>query len=171
MAVKVIGGGMPLLVKAVLAMSRDRVAVGIPADSPPRSEPGAPPNAVVGYVMENGAPELNIPARPFLAPGIRDAQSAVVETLRQAGVQALKDVASLRGTAQGGGAVEQGLHRAGVIAKEAVKARVEGGGFAPLAERTLAARRARGVSSAKPLLDTEQMYDAIDYRVEPKGGR
>ena len=60
---------MSLVARAVLAMSRDRVMIGIPADGPARREPGAPSNAVIGYVMETGAPDLNIPGPPVPRAG------------------------------------------------------------------------------------------------------
>lgn len=171
MTVKVIGPGFPLIARAVAAMSRDTVLVGIPANSPPRRNPADPPNAVIGYVMENGAPDINVPARPFLGPGIRDAQPAAIQVLQKGAVSALKDVAALKTTASNGGAVRQALESVGQIAEAAVKARIDRGGFAPLAQSTIKARRARGNPSTAPLLDTEQMYEAITHRIEPKAGR
>ena len=167
MSVKILGEGLPLLIRAVQALSKDQVLVGVPADSAPRQNASDPSNATLAYIHEYGAPEANIPARPFLGPGIMDARAAVAEAFKQAGIQALKDTASLRGT-QGGSAVEKGLHTAGSIARDAVKAKVERGPFKALSPRTLARRRAKGNAGTRPLLDTEQMYEAITYRVEPK---
>lgn len=171
MSLKVIGPGFPLIARAIAAMSRDTVLVGIPADSPPRRNPADPSNAVIGYVMENGAPDLNIPARPFLGPGIQDAKAGVIQALNRGAKQALKDVAALQTTASNGGAIRQALEEVGQIAEDAVKARIDHGGFVPLAPSTIKARRARGNTSVAPLLDSEQMYDAITHRVQPKAGR
>lgn len=171
MSVKVIGAGFPLIARAIAAMSRDTVLVGIPADSPPRRNPADPPNAVIGYVMENGAPDINVPARPFLGPGIQDARAGAIKALQQGAAQALKDVAALKTTASNGGAVRQALESVGQMAEDAVKARIDRGGFVPLAQSTIKARRARGNTSTAPLLDTEQLYHAITHRVQPKAGR
>lgn len=171
MSVKVVGPGMPLVVRAVLAMSRDQVLIGIPADSPPRSEPGAPPNAVIGYVMETGAPDLNIPARPTLVPGMRDAQPVAVDVMRQAAIAAVKDVAALKTTASNGGAVRQGLEAVGAVGRDAVQARYDKGPFVPLKPSTIKARRERGNTSTAPLKDTLQLRSSVTYRIRPKAGR
>ena len=168
MALKILGPGMSLVARAVLAMSRDRVMIGIHADGPARREPGAPSNAVIGYVMETGAPDLNIPARPFLVPGLRDAQPAAVGVLKQAAVAALKDVSALKTTASGSGPVLQGLQAVGAVGRDAVKARIDSGPFKALAPRTIAARQKRGNSSTDPLKDTLQLQQAVTYRVEKK---
>lgn len=168
MSVKVIGPGMSLIARAVLAMSRERVLIGIPADGPARSEPNAPSNAVLGYVMETGSPAHNIPARPFLVPGIRDAQPAAVGILKQSAVNALKDVAALKTTAANGGAVAQGLEAVGAVGRDAVKAKIDSGPFKALAPRTIAGRRARGNTGTDPLKDTLQLQQAVTYRVVEK---
>ena len=168
MALKVLGAGFPLVVRAVLAMSRDRVLIGIPADGPARREPNAPSNAVLGYVMETGSPAHNIPARPFLVPGLRDAQPAAVSILKQAAVNALKDVAALKTTAANGGAVAQGLEAVGAVGRDAVRAKIDSGPFQALAPRTIAGRQARGNPSTDPLKDTLQLQQSVTYRVEKK---
>lgn len=168
MPLKIVGPGMSLVARAVLAMSRERVLIGIPADGPARREPNAPSNAVLGYVMETGSPAQNIPARPFLVSGLRDAQPAAVAILQQSAVKALKDVSALKTTASNGGAVAQGLEAVGAVGRDAVKAKIDRGPFTPLAKRTIAGRRARGNTGTDPLKDTLQLQQAVTYRVEEK---
>eukprot|EP01037_Dinobryon_pediforme_P023422 gene23422-24868_t len=67
------------LVERIKAMTKSEVLVGIPDQNAPRSADedearkasGEPVNnAELGYIHEFGVPEQNIPARPFLIPGI-----------------------------------------------------------------------------------------------------
>lgn len=168
MSVKTLGGGLPLVVRAVLAMSKDTVEVGVPADSPRRQEKDAPPNAVIAYIMETGSPAHHIPPRPFLGPGIENAKPQVVAEMRAAAVQALKDVAALRATAQSGSAVQKGLERTGKVAQASVRKKMLDGPFIPLAGKTIAKRQKEGRFWEDPLIDTTQLYEAVTYRVVPK---
>lgn len=132
-------------VKHLLKM---RVLVGIPDTAAERQpEPGekvAPPsNATIGYIQEFGDDERNIPPRPFLVPGVRSAQDEIVKHLRKAGENAFdRDFGSV--TAQ--------FVRAGTVAASAVQQRITDGPFAPLRERTIKARAARGRKGAKQYL-------------------
>lgn len=47
------------------------VLVGIPDSAPEREEDTPLSNAQIGYILDNGSPKANIPARPFLVPGWR----------------------------------------------------------------------------------------------------
>ena len=61
-------------------------------------------------------------------------------------------------------AVLTAKNKAGLIAQNSVKATITAGeGFAPLAESTLAARKRRGVSRTKPLIDTGSLLNSITY--------
>lgn len=144
------------VLRAIAELTGSRVMVGIPSERAGRQDTGDQTinNAALGYIHENGAPEVNIPARPFLIPGVASVQEKTVETLRRSGT------AALGGDAR---AANAGLHAAGLRASSAVKAKITAGPFAPLAESTLAARRARGVKRTKPLIDTGQMRSAVTY--------
>lgn len=172
MALKVVGAGFPLVVRAVLAMSRERVLIGIPADGPARTpdpdEPNPPSNAQIAYVMETGSPVRNIPARPFLMPGIANAQPAAIAEMKKAAVAALKDVAALKTTASNGGAIRDGLERVGQIGAAAVRQKMIDGPFVPLAGYTVAKRLKKGRNYDTPLIDTTQLYYSVTHRVEKK---
>ncbi|MCJ2072087.1 hypothetical protein MKK75_25360 [Methylobacterium sp. J-030] len=61
------------------------------------------------------------------------------------------------------------LNEVGLIGVAAVQERMTYGTFAPLSERTLAARRARGRTGEKPLIDTAQMRRVVTYSILNKG--
>lgn len=175
-------------VKRLLKM---RVLVGVPDTAaerqPEPGEKGTPPsNALIGAVMEFGDDERNIPPRPFLVPGVRSVQGEVVKHLRKAGENAFdRDFGSV--TAQ--------FARAGTVAASAVQQRITDGPFAPLSQRTIEARAARGRKGAKqylkllgegtpkqvldtlgdqalvrPLIDTGQLRRAVTYIVKDGNG-
>lgn len=153
------------LMKAVRGITKRQVFVGIPAENADRQaekgEEGAPlNNAAIGYIMETGLPERNIPARPFLTPGIADAQERLVGQLRKGAVAAL---------AGDEGGADRALHATGLIGQSAVQKRITDGPFIPLSKRTLQRRKARGRTGEKPLLDTGQLRRAVNYVIREKG--
>ncbi|WP_425530049.1 hypothetical protein, partial [Stenotrophomonas maltophilia] len=63
------------VLSAVADLVKTKLLVGIPAETADRAaeagEPQPPNNATIGYAMEFGLPERNIPARPHLLPGVQ----------------------------------------------------------------------------------------------------
>lgn len=144
---------------AIRDLTKTRVMVGIPASSG-RSGGDGIDNATIGYIAEVGAPERNIPARPHLVPGVESIRPQAIARLKAAGQAAL---------AGDQAAVEKAFHVVGILAQNAVRAEITDGTFAPLAPRTLAARRARGRQGDKPLIDTGQLRRAYTYTIVRKG--
>lgn len=137
-----------------------RVLVGIPAENALRKpEPGEPAkvnNALLGYIHQNGSPAKNIPARPFLPEGVRNAQEEIADVLES----------DIRKTLSGrGGSSDQTLNKVGLIAQAAVRKKITDGPFVPLAPKTLAKRRKKGRTGTKPLIDTAQLRTSINYVV------
>ncbi len=125
---------------------RQRLLVGIPDTTaerkPEPDEKGTPPsNAVIGYTMEFGDPDRNIPARPFLTPGIDAVRDKIADTLKTAGAEVLTGDA---------GAAARGFAKAGLVAVSSVQAKITDGSFVPLSQRTIEARaRRRNPDSGK----------------------
>jgi len=144
--------------RGVAALTTTRVYVGIPAAKTERKddEELEITNALLGYVHENGAPEHNIPARPWLKPGVASVQNEITGLLRQAGQKALEGKVE---------SITRIYNAVGLVAQNAVKKKITDGPFAALSPRTLAARRARGRTGTKPLIDTGQMRNAVTYVV------
>ena len=132
-----------------------RLLVGIPAEENARGEEIG--NAALGFIHENGSPARNIPARPFLVPGMRDVEPQAVAMLEKPTADALT---------HGAAALEKGYERAGLVCQAAVKKRiVSQEGFAPLSPRTIAARQRKGYKGTKALIRTGQLLNSITYVV------
>jgi hypothetical protein len=162
--------------KGIGALVARDVLVGIPQTKAPRE--GDPMNnATIGYIMENGSPAANIPARPWLVPGVKDVQAEVAAELGGAAKAALSGQP---------GAIAGNLERAGLTAQNAVRAKINSGDFTPLSDATLRARARRGkrgskgaraelasraagnapsTASAKPLIDSGQFRNSVGYVV------
>lgn len=168
------------IVKALTALTNKDVLVGIPDQTTERQaddDQGPVNNATLGYIHEHGSPANNIPARPFLIPGVKDAREEVEHRLKKAANLALDGNMS---------AVDAQLSMAGQEARDAVKAKINSGDFEPLADATLEARarkgrkgakaelasrragNAPGTALAKPLIDTGQLRNSITYVVRGK---
>lgn len=172
-----------------LALLAEReVLVGFPEETADRKDGDELNNAARGYIHDNGAPEQNIPARPFMLPGIESAEAAITRALATTAMSVLKNT---QRTAPKTNIVERGLHAVGLIAQSAIKAKIAEGIPPPLADATLAARarrvpsrtaekqelanRRKGMSPStdlvKPLIDTGEMQGAVKYALRSKKER
>ncbi len=150
---------MSAVMRALADLSGKDVLVGIPESA--GNHDGAPiSNAAIGYIQETGSPVNNIPPRPFLVPGVAAIQDEVAARLGKAAQGALDGQADT---------VQRNMAAAGLIAQNSVRRTInDGNGFAPLAERTLSARRRRGRTGEKPLIDTGQLRNSIIYVIRKK---
>ncbi len=140
------------------SLAGNELLIGIPAEDSPRSGE-AISNAAIGYVNEYGSPELNIPARPHLIPGVHAALPQCMMHMERAA----------RAQLAGGSEADAGLHRAGLIAVASVQRYLtKGDGFAALSAATLARRKSKGRASDKPLIDTGAYLRSISYSIRPK---
>jgi hypothetical protein len=148
------------------------VLVGIPASEAQRDDDSPMDNATLGYLHETGSPAANIPARPFLIPGVNDSQGTFEPELRKAAGSALDGNKKQ---------VKAHLNSAGLIASQAVKNVLNTADYAPLAISTLRARARKGRNgaaaelssraagnapnnaNARPLVDTGELRNSITY--------
>ena len=164
-----------------LDMLKRSVLVGVPQDKIDRND-DAPNNATLAYTHEFGSPAKNIPARPFLMPGIKSAQDKITARFQKATIAALESRPS---------EVNRQMQSAGMEARDAVKNKIDSGDFAPLSPATIAARArgrqtksqrqsemmyaelrktmseedAQALAGIKPLVNTGQMRNSITYVV------
>ena len=147
--------------KSLAYLIKREVLVGIPAANATRDpDPGekvTATNALLGYVHEYGSPARNIPPRPFLHPGVLKARAGSQKHMKKAGQLALHGEKNK---------VDQELDKVGLVAREGVILQITNGPFEPLKPATLAARRRKGRTRTKPLIDTGQMREAITYIVK-----
>lgn len=157
--VRVTRDGLSKLLSRVEALTKSEVLVGIPA-GPERDNDGwLITNAELGYIHEFGSPAMNIPARPFLIPGVVDARDKIAAAL---GAGARKALSSAPGPA------DAALTRAGIIAQTSVQMKITTGPFVPLAPATVAKRRAYGHMGTKPLIELGEMRRAVQFVIQPK---
>lgn len=157
--VKVIRDDWKKVRDSILALADSQVLVGIPADRAQRKDNEPINNAEIGYIMENGSPDANIPARPHLIPGVKKAQPFTVKMFREAALAAMVGNHTK---------VLQCYHAAGLNAVNEVRAKITTGPFIPLSPRTIAARRARGRKGTAPLIDTGQYRRNQTYVVRKR---
>jgi hypothetical protein len=150
------------------------VNVGVPEG---KKEKDGTPVAMVAAVHEYGSPSQGIPERPFLRVAIQKNRLKYVRLNRTNIVKMLR----------GQMGMEQALGQLGEMAKGDVQTEIWSGDFAPLAPKTIAARR-RARSSAynkslkkkadakgggagpidRPLIDTGQMVQSIQWELGDK---
>lgn len=146
---------------SIQELAGKQVMVGIPASKAEREEGDTEPinNAQLGYIHEYGAPASNIPARPFLIPGVAHAQESINNHLQKAAK------AAMNGDDE---KVDVELNATGLIAQAGARNEINSGAFEALSASTLAARRKRGRTGDKPLIDTGQLRNAITYVIRKK---
>jgi len=143
--------------EVVKKFKRDAVLVGIPEADTTR-EAGEPiNNATLLALSEFGSPINNIPSRPVMTIGLRNAQAEIIEAFKKGAKLALS---------KGIPALSIAYNRAGLVASNAIKKAINAqDGIEPPSAATLAARAARGFKGTKALLVTGQMRNAITYVV------
>ncbi len=167
------------LVAAVQTLARVQVLVGFPAEEEVAREDSSINNASLGYIHDQGAPEANIPARPFMEPGIASVQDRIDAEFERMALMVLSRASAAD--------LEPHYHKVGLIAKLAIQNKINDGVPPPLANSTLAARARRGskgarleleqrrqgvapgTSLSKPLVDSGQMRNAVNYVLRKKG--
>ena len=163
MSVRITKDQVPLLLQAIEGLTRQQVLVGIPGDTGART--GVPiGNVGIAYINEYGSPAANIPARPFLQPGINDAMPAIIARLRAGAVKALTfppDPSVGTRTLMG----------VGLLAQNSVRAVITAVIPPPLAASTIRARRTRKVAprtGTVPLLDSGALRRSVTFVLRPK---
>lgn len=162
MTSKLTKNNLPQLLSAMKALAMREVLVGIPSDSEKNPRDDAPiTNAEIGYINEFGAPELNIPARPFLIPGVSSAWPECEKRMARGAKKIISQQTSdpLR-------MVDVVLEGAGLIAQGEVQQKINDGLEPQLAAATLAARRAKGFMGESPLIETGSLKASITYVVK-----
>lgn len=190
--VKITRGNLEQVRRSLELLASVEILVGFPEDTTARDEdPNDDPdsrgitNAALGYIHDNGSPEANIPARPFMVPAMQEAEKDVEKGLSGAMRQAM------RGDAH---TMEQALIATGLKVKLAIQNKINEGIPPPLSDRTLQKRARRGKNSsiaraaqmeldrrgkgydplmvlAKPLIETAQMRNAVNFVIRAKSKR
>ena len=160
-----------------------QVLIGIPDKTTSREQEieGAMTNATLGYIHEHGSPKANIPARPFLVPGVQEQEEKALSFMVKAAQ------ATMRGDPK---KADAQLNNAGIVAMNGARRKINYGDFEPLKPSTIRNRHrsrntksmrqserkylelvAGGMSPAeaqsaagiRPLINTAQLRNAITY--------
>lgn len=185
MGVKITVDRVDAVLRAVTALTKQQVVVGIPAEFNDRDpkDGNSIGNAELLYIHEHGSPAANIPARPTLIPGIKAYQPRAIERLKKAG-QAAMESASLSGSTTerdvsmvapiiaGAGSdknpvkgVTDQLNAIGLEAVVSVKKQFTEGNLEPLKPATIAARKRAGFEGERPLVRTGDLMRHINYAI------
>lgn len=144
---------VPALRKALKYLIDNDVLVGVPQSRTQRKS-GTITNAALAYIHNTGSPARNIPARPFMEPGIKNATERISQLMRQVANAALKGNQP---------AVRRGLESVGLVAQNSIRSKINEGIPPPLKHPR------PGKSRDKPLIDTGQMRNSITYVIRRKG--
>ena len=159
--------------KRLNALTEKAVYVGVPASKAPRQD-DIMNNATLAYIHDKGSPAANIPARPFMQPGIEAVRDRINNLLKKGAAGAL------HGDTE---AVDRAFNQAGLIAQASIRGKINEGIPPPLATSTLMGRISAGTSVqgakdelarrlkgdapsteyAKPLIATGQLRNSISY--------
>jgi hypothetical protein len=177
---KILINKLPKLKESFEELVKREVLVGVPSDKAARKEKDAPSNAMLAYIHDNGSPARNIPARPFMKPGIEKVKGDIEQVMK------IGATSCLDGEKSGG---DRALVRAGLIAQASIRSVINEGIDPALAASTLRGRirarrgakgakaelanRAAGLGesatgSAKPLIVTGQLRNSINFVIREK---
>lgn len=160
MKVRVTKDKVDRVTRAIMSIANSSVLIGIPADTAPR-EDSDETNPELGYLHEYGSAARNIPARPFLVPGVAGAKEKCAAELKRRARKVLGETE----------AIDKGLEAAGQIARDAVKNHiVQQIGFRALSKFTLRERKKLGYTGESALIRTGSLLNSITYVVWQKNG-
>ena len=156
--------------KRIAQLVKSEVLVGIPSDKTERKDddntpdPDGPNNAMIGYVQNYGSPALNIPARPFMKPGIKNAQDVISAQFKASAIAIMENKPE---------EARNHLEAAGLAAQTSIQEKITTGPFQKLADSTIAARERKAKKKGteapdKPLMESGQLRAAISYVVHEK---
>jgi len=160
------------------SLTSKEVLVGVPQDKTTRKEDGMT-NAALAYIHDNGSPAGNIPARPFMRPGIAEAKSEVIRRMKQGAAKILRgEEGAEDATLMAVGLAAQAKIRAAInagippaLADSTLRARIRNRKGVKGARAELASRKAGNLPSltlAKPLVNTGQLRNSINFVIRGK---
>ena len=154
--------GLASLEASLRLLTKRQVLVGVPADKDyrsPTSDDQPINNAELAFIHDKGSPAQNIPARPFMEPGIEEGMVPIKDAMKKTAN------AALEGRPED---VDKGFIAVGLVAQAAIRNKLVEGPFQALAPSTLAARRRRGFVGTSPLNVTGQLRNAISAVIRNK---
>lgn len=144
------------MLEEVDALTKLEVLVGVPAQNSTRDDTKMT-NAAIAYVHEFGSPVHNIPARPFLRPGVKNAKEDIRKKMLQGAKEALAGKPD---------AAQKTLNAVGMIGRNSVVRAITNPSpaFVPLKYATIRARlRRRGGAGRRKLQKFDKLKAAAGW--------
>lgn len=152
---------MHLLRQAMSVLDNGSVLIGIPDDSEKNHRNDTPEtNSEIAFTNEFGEPAENIPARPFLIPGVNNA----MEKNERIMLKGAQEVLTLTGNPLD--SVHNALEAVGLVSARSAQKMIDDGLSPDPAPYTLMQRRLKGFMGEKPLLVTGNLKQSITYIIE-----
>ena len=159
--VTIVSDSVDRVLTSLKELTGKEVLVGIPESETERDDSAPITNAALGYIHEFGSPPANIPARPFLIPGVRAVEDKAVAELQKAA-----DAALSRDTEK----ATQHMERAGLIGEIGAKDAISNGAFVPLQPGTIEERyRDRRTQTRRQ--DEEHYLALVKDGMSPEGAQ
>ena len=149
------GDNLKSIENALTLISFKYLLLGVTQDQ--RSGKGKLTNSELAFMHEHGEPSVHIPARPFMAPTLRDNSKSIDQALRNAMSYAMAGNID---------DVDRQLHALGMFLVNKMRERILAHIPPPLKPKTLRLRRARGNFDDTPLKDTSQLLKSLGYVVK-----
>lgn len=144
--------------KTIETLKNKEVLIGIPDNGKARRDDEIS-NATLLFINNFGSPANNIPARPVVNIGMKNAYPDIVQEMKKAAQAALK----------GTGNLDKYYERCGVIGSNSIKRVIDDQeGIEHISFATALSRLRKGFNGDKALLVTGQMRNAITYVVKDK---
>lgn len=143
--------------KAIQEAKKMQVLVGITQEKDSRK--GEISNAELLFIHTNGSPLRGIPARPVIEPAIKDDKEVITKLLGEA----------LKATLEGDiSRTKTYLNAAGLEGENASKDWFTSpkNNWPPNAVSTMVAKRKKGSTDPKPLIDTGELRKSITYVIK-----
>jgi hypothetical protein len=157
------------LKKALNFLKENPVYVGIAEDTTERNnedekEKVSVTNADLLFIHTKGSPVNNIPARPVIEPAIEDASEKISKQMGMAAKKAMESNEEM--------AIKH-LSLAGMYGQNASRSWFTNpkNNWPPNSPAVIAAKRRKGSTEPKPLIDTGELRKSITYFVDRKGTR
>jgi hypothetical protein len=147
---------MPLVQAWVNSIKKVSLYVGITEETDPRDMPSRIGNIALAAIMENGAPSMNVPPRPFMKPGM-DLVKGDARVMMKEAAEALyrKDKSSARNM----------LEELGRNSVASMRGVIESSPPPPLDPGSVKRRKRKGVMDTSTLDESGQLKESITFEV------
>lgn len=158
-----------LVYNAIKTLTQYEVKIGLPKEYAERESVASDEarrggvfltNAEIAFINEYGEPGLNIPARPFLVPGIYKVMPQIIRLIGPA----IREILSKQDP-------RDSLIKVGRTGRNGVRDFLLFGSIQPLAHATIQYRKDAGIDHNTPLIETGRMRNALSYMIDFEGQR